>query len=102
VQETYVRAWAASTNSVTPALHFPGSARSCVRSLASGAEPTRGGSSWSSSPSWKQRTEEIVASDAPSPLDDLLARLEAGGLRQALHRSRRTSPRQWSFTTSRV
>jgi RNA polymerase sigma-70 factor, ECF subfamily len=28
--------------------------------------------------------EEIVASDAPSPLDDLLARLEAGSLREAL------------------
>jgi len=28
--------------------------------------------------------EEIIASDAPSPLDELLARLEAGSLREAL------------------
>ena len=28
--------------------------------------------------------EEIIASEAPSPLDDLLARLEAGRLREAL------------------
>src|SRR5437899_12620200 len=28
--------------------------------------------------------EEIVASDAPSPLDELLARLDAGRLREAL------------------
>ena len=28
--------------------------------------------------------EELVASDAPSPLDDLLSRLEAGSLREAL------------------
>jgi len=85
VQETYVRAWAAFDQLRDSGAAFPWLCQ-ILRSVIGERRRTH---------ARRQQLvfiteleaahEEIVASDAPSPLDDLLARLEAGGLRQALH-----------------
>ena len=84
VQETYVRAWAAFDQLRDAGAAFPWLCQ-ILRSVIGERRRTR---------ARRQQLvfiteleaahEEIVASDAPSPLDDLLARLESGMLRQAL------------------
>jgi RNA polymerase sigma-70 factor, ECF subfamily len=84
VQETYVRAWAAFDQLRDAGAVFPWLCR-ILRTVASERRRT-----------FARRQdlflvthleaahEEMVGSEAPSPLDDLLARLEAGKLREAL------------------
>jgi len=84
VQETYVRAWAAFDQLRDADAAFPWLCQ-ILRSVIGERRRTH---------ARRQQLvfiteleaahEEIVASDAPSPLDDLLARREAGMLRQAL------------------
>jgi RNA polymerase sigma-70 factor, ECF subfamily len=84
VQETYVRAWAAFHQLRDPDASFPWLCQ-ILRTVANERRRTR---------ARRQRLvfitelesahEEMVASDGPSPLDDLLARVEAGKLREAL------------------
>ena len=84
VQETYIRAWAAFDQLRDAGAAFPWLCQ-ILRTVVGERRRTH---------VRRQRLvfitqleaahEEIVASDAPSPLDDLLARLEAGRLREAL------------------
>jgi RNA polymerase sigma-70 factor, ECF subfamily len=84
VQETYVRAWAAFEQLRDIDAAFPWLCQ-ILRTVVGERRRTC---------ARRQRLvfiteleaahEEIVASDAPSPLDDLLARLEKGRLREAL------------------
>jgi len=68
--------------------------------MASAAEPTRVGTAGLHH-ELEAAHEELVASDAPSPLDDLLA-LWKPGARQALLSLPEDFAEAWSFTTSRV
>jgi RNA polymerase sigma-70 factor, ECF subfamily len=84
VQETYVRAWAAFDQLRDPDAAFPWLCQ-ILRAVANERRRAH---------ARRQKLvfiapleaahEEIVASDAPSPLDDLLVRLESGRLRDAL------------------
>ena len=84
VQETYLRAWSAFDQLRDPDSAFPWLCQ-ILRTVANERHRTR---------SRRQGLvfiteleaahEEMVASDAPSPLEALLARLQAGQLREAL------------------
>lgn len=84
VQETYARAWTAFHQLRDPGAAFPWLCQ-ILRTVANERRRTLA----------RRRDllfvteleaahEEIIASEAPSPLEDLLARLEAGSLREAL------------------
>jgi len=84
VQETYVRAWAAFDQLRNSDAAFPWLCQ-ILRTVAGERRRTRArrqGLVFIAE--LEAAHEELVASDAPSPLDDLLARLEAGRLREAL------------------
>jgi RNA polymerase sigma-70 factor (ECF subfamily) len=84
VQETYARAWTAFDQ-----LRDPGAAFSwlckILRTVANERRRTVARrQDLLFITELEAAHEELVASDAPSPLDNLLARLEAGSLREAL------------------
>jgi RNA polymerase sigma-70 factor, ECF subfamily len=84
VQETYLRAWTAFDQLRNPDAAFPWLCQ-ILRTVANERRRTharRQGLVFIGE--LEAAHEEIVASDAPSPLDDVLARLEAGRLREAL------------------
>jgi len=84
VQETYVRAWAAFDQLRDTGATFPWLCQ-ILRTVANERRRTRArrqGLVFITE--LEAAHEEMIASDAPSPLDELLARLEAGKLREAL------------------
>jgi RNA polymerase sigma-70 factor, ECF subfamily len=84
VQETYIRAWAAFEQLRDPDNAFAWLCQ-ILRSVANERRRTHARRQDLVFIGELQAAhEEIVASDAPSPLDDLLARVEAGRLREAL------------------
>ena len=84
VQETYVRAWNAFDQLRDPDAAFPWLCQ-ILRAVASERRRTHARrQELVFITQLEAAHEEIVASDAPSPLDDLLARLEFGRLRDAL------------------
>ena len=84
VQETYVRAWNAFDQLRDPGAAFPWLCQ-ILRTVANERRRTHARrQELVFIAQLEAAHEEIVASDAPSPLDDLLARLELGRLRDAL------------------
>ena len=84
VQETYVRAWAAFDQLRDPDAAFAWLCQ-ILRTVANERRRTRARrQGLLSITELESAHEEMVASDARSPLDELLARLEAGKLREAL------------------
>jgi len=84
VQETYIRAWAAFDQLRDPAAALAWLCQ-ILRTVAGERRRTRARrQELAFITELQEAHEEIVASDAPSPLDNLLARLEAGRLREAL------------------
>jgi RNA polymerase sigma-70 factor, ECF subfamily len=84
VQETYARAWTAFEQLRDPEAAFAWLCQ-ILRSVANERRRTHARrQDLVFIGELEAAHEEIVASDAPSPLDDLLARLEAGRLREAL------------------
>ena len=87
VQETYTRAWAAFEQLRSADAAFPWLCQ-ILRSVANERRRTHARrqdlETQAARIKYSEAHEEIIASDAPSPLDDLLARVEAGRLREAL------------------
>jgi len=84
VQETYTRAWIAFDQLRDVGAAFPWLCQ-ILRTVANERRRTRARrQELVFITGLEAAHEEIVASDAPSPLDELLARLEAGRLREAL------------------
>jgi RNA polymerase sigma-70 factor, ECF subfamily len=84
VQETYARAWGAFDQLRDPKAAFSWLCQ-ILRTVATERRRTRARrQDLLFITELEAAHEEIVASDAPSPLDDLLARLDAGRLREAL------------------
>ena len=84
VQETYARAWTAFDQLRDPKAVFSWLCQ-ILRTVTSERRRTRARrQDLLFITELEAAHEEIVASDAPSPLDDLLARREAGRLREAL------------------
>jgi RNA polymerase sigma-70 factor (ECF subfamily) len=84
VQETYARAWVAFDQLRNPDAAFAWLCQ-ILRAVANERRRTharRQGLMFIGE--WESAHEELVASDDPSPLEDLLARLQAGKLREAL------------------
>ena len=84
VQETYVRAWAAFDQLRNPDAVFPWLCQ-ILRTVAGGRRRIHARrQDLLFIGELEAAHEEMVASDAPSPLDQLLARHEAAALREAL------------------
>jgi RNA polymerase sigma-70 factor (ECF subfamily) len=84
VQETYARAWTAFDQLRDPAAAFPWLCQ-ILRTVASERRRTHARrQDLVFITELEAAHEEVVASDRPSPLDELLASLEAGRLREAL------------------
>ena len=84
VQETYIRAWTAFDQLRNAGAAFPWLCQ-ILRTVANERRRTRARrQQLFCIAELEAAHEEIVASDAPSPLDHLLARLESGRLREAL------------------
>jgi len=84
VQETYARAWGAFDQLRDPKATFAWLCQ-ILRTVATERHRTRARrQDLLFITELEAAHEEIVASDAPSPLDELLARLDAGRLREAL------------------
>ena len=84
VQETYLRAWAAFDQLRDPTAAFAWLCQ-ILRTVANERRRTRSRRQGLVFITQLEAAhEEMVASDSPSPLDHLLARLEAGQLREAL------------------
>jgi len=84
VQETYIRAWGAFEQLRDPEAAFPWLCR-ILRTLGIERHRTRARrQELIFIAQLESAHEELVASDDPSPLDSLLARIELGRLREAL------------------
>ena len=84
VQETYARAWAAFDQLRDTGAAFAWLCK-ILRTVANERRRTVARRQDLLFITWLEAAhEEMVASDAPSPLESLLARLEAGSLREAL------------------
>ena len=84
VQETYVRAWTAFDQLRDASAVFPWLCQ-ILRRVAAERHRTRARrQEMICITEMEAAYEEMIASDEPSPLDGLLARLEAGRLREAL------------------